>query len=374
MKAKILAKSEEIIWDEFVKNHPIGSIHQSSAWARFQGAIKGRGQYWIIALVDEETGSPKKNAPALKIIGGTVVIRHKMPKGYSWFYGSRGPLLDYENLSKEEINTQVSLLLEEIAKLSKLEHSIFLRFDPPILANSSKHTPSLFKNFRKIKEGFYPQDTLILDLEKSEEELLSEMKPKGRYNIKLAEKKGVKIEKYTANDGTQSNKKELNKAIDDFYELLGDTTTRDGFTRHPKEIYLDMVENLTLNKTQFTQKHPPQAILYLAKFENIPVAGMIAVVYKDTTTYYYGASSNEYRNTMAPYLLQWHAIKEAKKEGFKCYDFMGISPENDQKHKLSGVTDFKNKFGGKRLTYINPQEHAFKKLLYLAYKLKSMVK
>ncbi len=369
MKAKILAKSEEIIWDEFVHNHPLGGIQQSSAWARFQGVMKGRGQYWIVALVDEKTGGQKKDAPALKIIGGSVVIRHKMPKGYSWFYGSRGPLLDYENLTEKEVNQQISLLLEEIAKLSKLEHSIFLRFDPPIIGS----TP-LFKNFRKIKEGFYPQDTLVLDLEKSEEELLSEMKPKGRYNIKLAEKKGVKIEKYTASDDTQLNKKELNKAIADFYELLGDTTTRDGFTRHPKEIYMDMVENLTPKKTQFHSEHKPEAILYIAKFENIPVAGMIAVTYKNTTTYYYGASSNEYRNTMAPYLLQWHAIKEAKKEGFKWYDFMGISPENDQKHKLAGVSDFKNKFGGMRLTYIHPQEHAFKKLLYLAYKLKNMVK
>ncbi|MDP2642776.1 MAG: peptidoglycan bridge formation glycyltransferase FemA/FemB family protein [Candidatus Peregrinibacteria bacterium] len=363
MKAKILAKSEEVIWDEFVNNHPLGGIQQSSAWARFQGVMKGRGQYWIVALTDEKTGGPKKNAPALKILGGTVVIRHKMPKGYSWFYGSRGPLLDYENLTEKEINTQVSLLLEEISKLSKLEHSIFVRFDPPIIAKTSKHASLLFKNFRKIKEGFYPQDTLVLDLEKSEEELLSEMKPKGRYNIKLAEKKGVKIEKYTANDDTPKSKKELEKAIDDFYELLGDTTQRDGFTRHPKEVYTAMVENL-----------PQQAILYLAKFENTPVAGMIAVTYKDTATYYYGASSNEYRNTMAPYLLQWHAITEAKKEGFKWYDFMGISPENDEKHKLSGVTDFKNKFGGKRLSYITPQEHAFKKLLYLAYRLKSMVK
>lgn len=356
MKAKILAKSEEIIWDEFVNNHPIGSIHQSSVWARFQGVMKGRGQYWIIAFIDDK-----------KILGGTVVIRHKMPKGYCWFYGSRGPLLDYENLSKEEINEQISLLLEEITKLAKKEHSIFLRFDPPILAETSRHTSLLFKNFRKIKEGFYPQDTLVLDLTKSEEELLSEMKPKGRYNIKLAEKKGVKIEKYTG-------KKALGKAMNEFYELLGDTTTRDGFTRHPKEVYNAMIENLTPEKTNFPMPHPPEGILYLAKFENIPVAGMIAVTYKDAATYYYGASSNEYRNTMAPYLLQWHAIQEAKKDGFKCYDFMGISPETDQKHKLSGVTDFKNKFGGTRLTYIHPQEHAFKKLLYLVYRLKNMVK
>jgi len=371
MKAKILAKSEEVIWDEFVDKHPLGGIQQSSAWARFQGVMKGRGQYWIVAIIDEKTGGPKKDAPALKILGGTVVVRHKMPRGYSWFYGSRGPLLDYKNLTEKEINTQVSLILEEIEKLSKLEHSIFLRFDPPILQKDIKKIPIPFKNFRKIREGFYPQDTLILDLTKSEEELLSEMKPKGRYNIKLAEKKGIKIEKYTASDTT---KEELKKAIDDFYTLLGDTTTRDGFTRHPKEVYASMIENLTPEKTSHKTKNPPQSILYLAKYEGTPIAGMIAVSYKNTTIYYYGASSNEYRNMMAPYLLQWHVIKEAKKNGFLVYDFMGISPENDQKHKLAGVTDFKNKFGGTRLTYVNPQEHAFKRLLYLAYKLKNMVK
>lgn len=318
MKARILEKSEEPKWDKFIETHSLSTIHQTSAWGHFQEKIPGRDKYWIIVLEEND-----------KIIGGTMLIRHALPKGYCWLYAARGPLI------KED---QMEELLKTIKPIAKKEKAIFLRVDPPT------EKPIKFKGFKETHSGFQPEHTLIIDLTKSEEEILKQMKPKGRYNIRLAEKKGVKIHK--SND------------IDSFYSLLEQTTHRDKFSGHDKNFYQKMLDKL-----------PNSAILYTATYNEKPIAGIIVTSFKDTATYYYGASGNEYRNVMAPYLLQWHAIKEAKDRKLKYYDFFGIAPENTASHPWAGVTEFKKKFGGKPQTYAPPQEYSFKPLLHFLYKL-----
>jgi len=321
---KILSKNEEAKWDRFVLSHPLATIHQSSKWAHFQEAIPSRGKYWIIALEDRN-----------KIIGGTVLIRHKLPKGYSWLYASRGPLLNY---SSKSLPSQLKTLLAAIKPLAKKEKAIFLRIDPPL------HSPYALPHFHKNHLGFQPEHTLILDLKPSETEILAQMKPKGRYNIRLAEKKGVQI--HTSTD------------IAAFHKILKETTSRDGFSGHDQGVYENMIKTLSTN-----------AKLYLATYQNQVIAGLLATYFKDTATYYYGASSNEFRNVMAPYLLQWQAIKDAKAAHFKSYDFLGIAPANTPNHPWSGVTDFKTKFGGRPVSYQPPQDLALKPLIYWLYRL-----
>jgi len=234
-------------------------------------------------------------------------------------------------------------LLEALKPLAKKENAIFLRIDPPITKQIK------FKGFRETHSGFQPEDTLIIDLTKSEEEILKQMKQKGRYNIRLAEKKGVKIAE--------------SKDIDSFYSLLEQTTTRDSFHGHDKHFYQQMLDKL-----------PQNAILYLATYENKPIAGIIITHFKDTAIYYFGASGNEYRNVMAPYLLQWHAMKEAKKKNLKYYDLLGIAPENTKDHPWGGVTNFKKKFGGEHVTYVPPKEYSFKPFIHLLYRLYKKIK
>ncbi|MFH1218221.1 MAG: peptidoglycan bridge formation glycyltransferase FemA/FemB family protein [Candidatus Peregrinibacteria bacterium] len=324
MKVKLLEKSEEHLWDEFLKLNPLSTIHQLSKWGHFQSQIPYRGKYWIVVL--EENG---------KITNGTMLIRHSLKGPYTWLYASRGPLLAYNSPHLKE---HFALLLSQIKHIAKEEKSVFLRIDPQI--NSAPQLPK----FKFIPHHFQPQHTLIIDLATKETEILAQMKPKGRYNIKLAAKKGLKIEK--------------SKNIDDFYSLLKDTTTRDNFHSHDKEYYAQMLSSLTTN-----------AVLYLAYLKNEPIAGIIVTHFKDTATYYYGASSNSHRNLMAPYLLQWHAMKEAKAKGCKNYDLFGIAPPDSKNHPWQGVTEFKQKFGGTYTSYSPAQEIAFKKPLYLAYRL-----
>lgn len=392
MEARILNQSEEHLWSDFVKQHPLGNIHQTPAWGHFRNKVPGHGKYWIIVL---EENSENQSSP--KILAGTLLLRQSLPHGYSWLYAPRGPLLSYDDFASTQ--EQMSVLMGAIKEIARKEKAVFLRVDPMLRASDSKsaraeispektapvsHSISdfpprggqsasiNFPHFHQNIHGFQPDHTLFLDLTKSEDDLLKEMKPKGRYNIKLAEKKGVTIHKSTD--------------VTSFYKILSETTSRDGFHGHDQKFYQDMLDSLG-----------PNAVLYLAEYEGQVIAGCLNTFYKDTATYYYGASSNEHRNVMAPYLLQWQAIREAKAKGYKFFDFFGIAPTDEpsesasqqasrqggtdlkrpkgaeaksstKPHPWAGVTEFKKKFGGTEVSYQKPQEFIFKKALYFLYR------
>jgi peptidoglycan pentaglycine glycine transferase (the first glycine) len=331
MKAKILNKGEEAEWLKFAQSHPLGSIHQSPCWGHFQAAVPSRGKYWIIALYDNG-----------QIVGGTVLIRHSV-KGYSWLYAARGPLIDYRH-PKE----QLAALLDAIEPIAKEEKAVFLRIDPPLAT-----TPKL-PNFHPVIHGFQPEHTLIIDIEQSEPAILKQMKPKGRYNIKLAHKKGVAVQRINP-----KNAEELQLGAKAFYDLMAETTRRDGFHSHNEEYYHNMISNLHCQD---------QAALYIASYQHEAIAATIVTYFKDTATYYYGASSNEHRNLMAPYALHWKAIQDARSKGYTKYDMFGVAPAHEKHHPWAGITQFKSKFGGEYHEYAPAQEHTYKKLLHSIYK------
>ncbi|MDA1060249.1 MAG: peptidoglycan bridge formation glycyltransferase FemA/FemB family protein [bacterium] len=327
MHARLLDKSEEELWDNFAESHPFSTIHQTSKWGHFQAHRPSRGKYWIIGVFEGK-----------KLIGGSMLIRYLLPKNHCWLYTPRGPLARPEMMPH---------ILEQIKKIATEENAIFLRIDPPLQKAIN------YDGFKTTSKGHQPEHTLILDLDASEEALLKQMKQKGRYNIKIAENKGVKIHK--------ANPKFPNKFAYDlgkFYHILQQTTKRDRFHSHGQGFYKAMIETLY-----------PGAALYLANYEGEEIAGAIITYHKDTATYYYGASSDTHRNAMAPYLLHWEAMKDAKKKGFKYYDLFGISPPHSKNHHWKGVTEFKKKFGGTHVSYQKAQEYPFKKFMYFLYRL-----
>jgi lipid II:glycine glycyltransferase (peptidoglycan interpeptide bridge formation enzyme) len=165
--------------------------------------------------------------------------------------------------------------------------------------------------------------TAVIDLKKSEEEILSDMKPKGRYNIKLAAKKWVEV---SIVDKTDEN-------INAYYNLMLETTSRDKFSWNTLLYYKNFLNLLGDSK------------LLLSKKDGVIIAGGIFIFDKEFSIYYYWASTSkkEYRNLMAPYLLQWEAIKYAKKIGSKIYDFLWVASPGEKNSPLSWVTDFKKK-------------------------------
>jgi len=261
--------------------------------------------------------------------GFAVVVKHDLPFGLCWLEVPRGPLFNVDSAFQD--------IMKKVREIGMKEKAIFIRF------SSYQELPS--DEFSLTNLDHHPETSLVIDLGASEEEILSQMKPKGRYNIKVAEKHDVKVEP--------------SRDIDAFYELLSKTSNRDGFGIHPKEYYANMLASLGQDGQ-----------LLLARYEDRIVAGGIFVYLDEWGIYYYGASDHFYRNLMASYLVQWTAIKEAKDRGCIYYDFLGIAPEGSTKHAWSGVTDFKKKFGGRIVSYPKAKDLVLNPFWYAVYKIR----
>ena len=293
------------------KQYKYRNLWQHPLWAEFQRACGQK--VWRLE---------KKEALA-------TVVRHVMPFGLCWLEVPRGPLFKTEEAFAE--------IMQEIEALGKKQRAVFIRF------SSYQELPDM--RLAPCNLDHHPQTSLVIDLSLPEEGILAQMKPKGRYNIKVADKHNIKVE--SADD------------IEAFYQLLSKTSNRDGFGIHPKEYYANMLSGLG----QYGQ-------LLVARYEDRIIAGGLFVYLDEWGIYYYGASDHHYRNLMAPYLVQWTAIKEAKARGCRYYDFLGIAPEGTRNHAWAGVTEFKKKFGGKVVTYSKARDLILRPFWYTLYKLR----
>ena len=175
--------------------------------------------------------------------------------------------------------------------------------------------------------------TRIIDLSLSQSEILDQMHEKWRYNIRLAEKRGVNTQWVTP----------TKKNIDIWMVLLSDTTSRDSFSGNDREYYEVFLTTL--------ERYSAGWLLF-ASFEWLVIAAGIFVYTEDSAIYYYGAStsSKELRKHMAPYLIQWEGIREGKRRGSHRYDFLGIASPWDHTSHLRWVSEFKEKFGWEALS------------------------
>ncbi|OGJ73531.1 hypothetical protein A3G69_03245 [Candidatus Peribacteria bacterium RIFCSPLOWO2_12_FULL_53_10] len=330
-------------YDHWVKSHPQGTLWQSLEWKTYQEAL-GR-EVRIYA-----DGEP--------ITASALIMIDKTTFGWSTWDMPRGPLG-----KDQEPRTKGSLLLQEIAEAAKHDRTLSVYFSPQDKLDTQIDFAPLVLGPSRRSE--MPSATRLIDLRQSEEQILAQMKQKGRYNIRIAQKHGVRIEK--SND------------IDAFARLAAETARRDGFIAPPASHYQVFLESL------------PGAFLLLA-YSPSPageglgvgaIAGLLGVIWpahrpvprsqgakggssqsvggNGTGIYYYGASDYQYRNLMAPYLLQWEAMKLCKEKGCHTYDLLGISlPTPDSRlttpDSWSGITRFKEQFGGTIIEYSPEQQ------------------
>ena len=374
------------------KNTNCGSFLQTPFWCQFKAAHGWKYKRFSLQIkypnLQLEESDCSHNPCSNEIEEKTVevaVLSRSFAKGlFSIAYIPLFPQLPYEctpieiiekafeencdevGVIKQEIITPVTQAIEFAHYLQDIafalkpflpKNTIAIRFDPDVsffdiderdFFNYGIKTVS-YADKLKLKKNFVdiqPPDTSIIDLTLSEDEILSNMHSKWRYNIRLSEKKGVVIHKYTRNDVN------LSKKIDRFYELTKETNARDGNSSHAKSYYLDLIsrsaKNLESNNAE--DKESPLITLYIAEHEGEEIASIMTLFSKDEAIYLYGASSNHKRNLMPNHLLQWTAIKDAKNYGSKCYDFYGMSPEGkDEKHPMHGLYMFKSNFGGQNI-------------------------
>ena len=368
-------ENQKEVWNKFIAENSSESFLQAWEWGSFQESL-GR-KIWRMGIVKSQKSKVKSlEISNSSLLGMILIVKYDLPFGQSYLYCPRGPVAKASSI-KYQASSIFNFLSDEIKKIAKEEKAMFLKIDPPAELDREIEAPPLKKGtggiFKKSSSEIQPRDTLILDLTKSEEELLKEMKPKTRYNIRLAERKGVKV----INPKSQiPNPKYFNE----FWRLINETSERDKFASHNKDYYWKMLKSLNFFQDgKQDSKQKLQAKLYLAEYENKTIAANIVLSFGDFCVYLHGASSSKYRNVMAPYLLQWMQILGAKKTGCKSYDFWGIdsskfqipnpkSQINSKFNDWSGITRFKKGFGGQERNYVGAYDLVFNWEKYYMYK------
>ena len=322
-------------YKKFLEKHERCNFQQSPEWAK----VKSN---WINEIVLSEDENCQIN-------GAISILIRKIPIFGYIMYSSRGPICDIHDI---EVMKQ---LTDGIKVLAKKYKAIVYKAEPDIesrdeefrkvVTNLGYRIKDDAKNFR---EEIQPRYVFRLNIkDKTEDEIFAGFHSKTRYNVRLAIKKGVEIK-----EGTRENLK-------DFHKIMVETGARDGFIIRPLSYFEKMYDEMAPGG---------HMKLLMAYYQGKPISGVIPIFYGNKTWYLYGASSNEHRNLMPNYLLQWEMIKMAIVRKDDIYDFRGVSGVVDENHPQYGLYRFKKGFGATFTEFIGEVYIPFKPLTYSIYK------
>lgn len=320
-------------FEDFIQSHPKGHFAQSSLWGKQKPAWT-----WRAVAVRGEDGA---------IRGAMSMLIRKVPVlGVCMMYICRGPVCDPTD---GEVFGQ---LLEGAKALAKEYHCYVIKIDPDVPKEEEDCRKMLesygFRLMEKGKnfESIQPKFVFRLYLNgRTEEELLASFTQKHRYNIRLAARKGVEVRICGQ------------EMVEDFTRIMVETGMRDNFVTRDAEYFSNLLKNLG-----------EHARLYMAFHEGRPIAGTLAIWFGDKVWYLYGASSNEHRNLMPNYLLQWNMIQWAVEKGCRIYDFRGVSGDLSEDNPLYGLYKFKKGFNGEFTEFIGEMDLILNKPMYWAVK------
>ena len=324
-------KKDEEEYSDFLEKHERCNFQQSLEWAKVKQSWKRE-----VILAEDTNG---------KINGSLMVLVRKIPFFGNIMYSARGPVCDIHNI---EVLRQIT---EGAKELAKKYNAIVLRIEPDIKSNDTDFRNimlelgySIKDDAKNFRDEIQPRYVFRLDTKnKTEDEIFKNFHQKTRYNVRLATKKGV-----TVKEGTREDLK-------DFHKIMLTTGIRDGFITRPLEYFEKMYDCLG----------PEHMKILMAYYDGKPISGVIPIMYGNKTWYLYGASSNEHRNLMPNYLLQWEMIKIAISRKSDIYDLRGVPGIADDSN---GLYRFKKGFGAEYTEFIGEVYIPFKPLTYKAYK------
>jgi lipid II:glycine glycyltransferase (peptidoglycan interpeptide bridge formation enzyme) len=314
-------------WESYLNDHPEAHLLQTPAWGKLKSHF-GWKAYWV-----QEGES-----------GAQVLIR-KLPLGFSFAYIPKGPL-----------GQDWPTLWPSVDALCSREWAIFLKVEPDSFVSTDHNfLRNCLPGFRTSAHAIQPPRTILVDLNGGEESVLSRMRQKARYNVRLAEKKGVIVR--------QSDDTDL------FDQLMRVTGERDGFGVHNLAYYRAAYRLFAARC---------QSVLLIAEYEAQPLAA--AMIFKNgkRAWYFYGASNNLERQRMPAYLLQWEAMRWAMSNGCTQYDLWGVPDADeaeleanfaDRSDGLWGVYRFKRGFGGQVVRSPGAWDKVYNPVLYRLYQL-----
>lgn len=305
-------------WDNFLLANN-SSFLQSFGWGQMQEKI-GRKVFRLKVIMNGA------------IAAEAQIFCQSTPAG-NFLYMPYGPVFN-KNLDIGEKDESFRSILSKLSEFGKKEKCFFLRVEPVIELGGVGKIENPFKRFQ-------PQKSLVLSLDKNEDELFRSFSRTTKYNINLSKRKSIKIIRQKG-------------YIDDFYALMQQTRDRQDFGIHGASYYKSILE---------INEGPVSTELFFAEYESKKINASLVLYFGDTATTLHAGSDYNYRQIKASNLLEWEIIRTAKNEGYKKLDYWGIDEQ-----KWPGLTAFKKGFGGEEIDYPAGFDIVYNKFLYNAYK------
>mgnify|MGYP001327293983 CR=1 FL=1 len=347
-------------------------LQQTSFWSKFKKkqGVRSKSFDIMIRADDFFPSSPESDDIKDDFLILFQEIGHGCKIGYVPYGPTLEPCEESQGLFLEELSESLRPYLDMNCILVRYDlswESLWAKDDsrfggdgwigPPEKKNQEirLNFNTRYWNLKKANTDMLPKDTVFINLANSKEKILGRMKAKTRYNIRLAQRKGVRVRKADLSD------------LDIWYTLYRETCSRNNIFLHD----LSYFRTILCTRAKETRS-PAEVELLIAECNETPLAAMFLVYSARRATYLYGASSSSDRNLMAPYLLQWEAIQRAKRRGCTEYDMFGVAPNRDPSHPMHGLYRFKTGFGGEPFHRMGCWDYPLERKKYEAFLLMEM--
>ncbi len=287
-----------------------------------------------------------------KTVGFFQVVKFTLPFNKSFLYIPYGPVLFCD--ATTSLLSEVKKFLHDLAKKEK---AVFVRTDFTVPERFRIEHHAFQKNFKRAQKHtfhsaqFQPRFEWYLNLNRSEDDILRDMHKNTRYSVRVAEKNNV---------STHIIEENLSAHFEAFYNILKETSARDGFYLHPREYYENIFHECDKDKN---------AVLVLSSHAEKVLSANLIILYGDTGMFVFGGTSSEKRNVMPAYGAQFATIKYLKEKGYRWYNFGGVNNKIDEYHGWEGLTAFKKRFGGHIVHHDKFYDIVASPLWYFAYNL-----
>ena len=348
----------------FLQTYEWGQVKAKYGWSPLYAVWDTGGHFSLLKETDHSSLKPD-HCIAAALILKRQILRNGFAARLSVLYAPKGPLLDWSN---EALRKRV---LNDLQSFAKKEDAIFLKMDPDIVLGTglpgsddeavdgigqTVMSELNRRGWRYSSDQIQFKNTVLIDLRSSEEELLARMKQKTRYNIRLAQKKNVRVRVGRSED------------FDMLYKMYAETSLRDGFVIRDEDYYKTVWTTFTANlQSPISSLPSPSAEPLIALVDSQPVAAIFVFYFARRAYYVYGMSRETHREKMPAYLLQWEAIKRARAKGCEVYDLWGAPDVFDQSDSMWGVYRFKEGFGGDVVRTLGAWDFAPNTLWYKLY-------
>jgi lipid II:glycine glycyltransferase (peptidoglycan interpeptide bridge formation enzyme) len=331
-------------WDEALRRLPWPHVLQSWAWGDFKSRWGWTAERWLLADANADTGSHPR--AAVQLLKRTI---NRLPACV--LYAPKGPVAADLAAYADALAFVEQQARKHRALWAKVDGDVLLpspagRGDGGEGELAALRNRLIARTWRYSASQIQFRNTGLSDVRYSDADLLAAMKPKTRYNVRLAEKRGVTVR--VAAPIRDDDARLL-------YEMYAETAQRDGFLIRDEAYYLDAWRAMS-------------AVGLIAEREGQALAGLVMFVFGGQAWYFYGMSRNEGREHMPSYALQWHGLRWARDNGCAAYDWWGAPErEDDETDSLAGVWRFKQGFGAQFVEGIGAWDFAPSPLLYRAY-------